>query len=122
MTAIVVVTLIYFMSKWMEPYTITDTSSVVLNELPFMLNNIAEKADETVAGSANLEELTYNLQEFNSFVKDYAAKKGFSAEINYQIIDQGITGRPTAVVFSCIRLWSPTTVLRNCHATQKLFS
>jgi len=122
LTAIVIVTIIYFMSKWMEPYTIIDTSSVVLNEQPFLLNNIVEKADATVAGSNNMEELTYNLQEYSSFVKDYATKKGFASDMGYQILDQNLTGHPTVVVFSCIRLKSPNMFTRNCHAAQKYFS
>jgi len=119
LTAITIATIIYFMSKWMEPYTIIDTSSVVLNEQPFVLNNIAEKADATVAGSADLEELAYNLQEYSGFVSDYATKKGMAGEVDYQILEQSLTGHPTAVVFSCIRMRSPEMTTRNCHAAQK---
>jgi len=115
-TTITIVTMIFFMSKWMEPYTIIDTSSVVLKEQPFLLNNIVEKADVTVAASSP-EDLEYNLQEYMNFITDYAAKKGFAADTQYQILYENMTGHPTAVVFSCLRLKSPDMITRNCHAT-----
>jgi len=116
-TTITIVTMIFFMSKWMEPYTIIDTSSVVLKEQPFVLNNIVEKADATVAVSSS-KDLEYNLQEYMNFVSDYAAKKGFAADTQYQILYENMTGHPTAVIFSCLRLRSPDMTTRNCHAAQ----
>jgi len=74
-TAFVMVSIFYLVSKWMQPYTIPDTSEIVLAEEPFVFNNIEEKALYLVNTSKSCEELVYNLQEFKSYVEDYAFRK-----------------------------------------------
>ncbi|MFH1622986.1 MAG: hypothetical protein ABIA12_00485 [Candidatus Aenigmatarchaeota archaeon] len=74
-TAFVMVSIFYLVSKWMQPYTIPDTSEIVLAEEPFVFNNVKEKALYLVNTSSSCEELVYNLQEFKSYVEDYAFRK-----------------------------------------------
>lgn len=59
----------------MEPYTIIDTSSVAMVEEPFIFNNIVEKANETIYTSKSVDESRYNIQEYKSFVEQYASRK-----------------------------------------------
>lgn len=80
LSAFAIVSIIYFVSRWMEPYTIIDTSSAVSVEEPFIFNNIVEKANETIYISKSSDDLQYNIQEYKNFVQDYASSK------NLQII------------------------------------
>lgn len=96
-SAFTIVTILYFVSRWMEPYTIPDTSIVVWNDEPFILNNIIEKAKDTIRDSEDLEEMNYNLQEFGDFVKEYGLIKNL--DIDFDVIDiievVTVIGEPT---------------------------
>jgi len=74
-TAFVIVSIFYLVSKWMEPYTIPDTSEIALLEEPFIFNNIKEKALDIVNRSTSCEDLINNLDEYKAYVEDYAFKK-----------------------------------------------
>ncbi|MEM7821573.1 MAG: hypothetical protein QXX38_02040 [Candidatus Aenigmatarchaeota archaeon] len=66
----------YFISRWIEPYTIIDTSQVIMMDEIFMFNNIKEKALQTVNSSKSCEDLVYNLEEYSSFIRRYSLEKG----------------------------------------------
>ena len=74
-TAFVIVSIFYLVSKWMEPYTIPDTSEIVLMDEPFIMDNVKEEALAVVDESKSCEELEDNLSEFKSYIEDYAFKK-----------------------------------------------
>ena len=74
-TAFVIVSIFYLVSKWMQPYTIPDTSEIVLAEEPSVFNNIKEKALYVVNTSASCDELVNNLAEYKAYVEDYAFRK-----------------------------------------------
>ena len=74
-TAVVIVSIFYLVSKWMQPYSIPDTSEIVLAEQPFVFNNVKEKALDVVAMSKSCSDLVNNLDEFKSYVDTYAFKK-----------------------------------------------
>jgi len=74
-TAFVIVSIFYLVSKWMQPYTIPDTSEIVLAEEPSVFNNIKEKALDIVATSSSCEELVNSLDEYKAYVEDYAFRK-----------------------------------------------
>ena len=76
LSAFAIVTILYFISSWIEPYTIIDTSAVVFREEPFIFNNIKEKAIEVVKISNSCEELEYNLDEYKNFVENYVLRRG----------------------------------------------
>jgi len=82
-TAFTVVTILYFISQWMEPFTIIDTSSIVWIEEPFIFNNIKEKAEYAINGSKNCADLEYNLEEYRFFAESYASEKGYNLDLNY---------------------------------------
>lgn len=96
-SAFTIVTILYFVSRWMEPYTIPDTSVVVWNDEPFVLNNIIEKAKDTIRDSEDIEEMKYNLQEFGDFVKEYGLIKNL--DIDFDVVDiiemVTVIGEPT---------------------------
>lgn len=97
LSAVAVIGILYFLSRWMEPSTITDTSSVVSMEESFLFNNIKEKAVETVENSKSCEELKYNLDEYKKFVEGYVLKKGEIA-LQYQFIAPCYENPPTPAV------------------------
>ncbi|MCX6820531.1 MAG: hypothetical protein NT016_01095 [Candidatus Aenigmarchaeota archaeon] len=74
-TAVVIVSIFYLVSKWMQPYSIPDASEIVLSEQPFVFNNVKEKALEVVATSSSCSELVDNLDEFKTYVDTFAFKK-----------------------------------------------
>jgi len=74
-TAFVIVSIFYLVSKWMQPYTIPDTSEIVLAEEPYVFNNIKEKALQVVNTSQSCDELVDNLAEYKAYVEDYAFRK-----------------------------------------------
>ena len=62
LTAFSIVTLFFLISNWVQPFSIIDTSAVVLSEEPFIFNNIKENARRTVENSKSCEELKFNLE------------------------------------------------------------
>ncbi len=86
LSAVFIVITIFLMSQWLEPYTITDTSSIIFEQEFFIFNNIKEKAVETVKISKNCEDLNYNLDEFKNFAIDFAFRNGMSLNLTYNII------------------------------------
>jgi hypothetical protein len=75
LTAFAMVSIFYLISTWMEPYNLLDTAEVVLIEEPFVFNNIKEKALEIVNTSTSCQDLVDNLDEYKTFIEDYAFKK-----------------------------------------------
>jgi len=75
LTAFLMVSVFYLISRWIEPYNLLDTAEIVLIEEPFVFNNIKEKATELVNTSTSCAELVDNLEEYKVFIEDYAFKK-----------------------------------------------
>lgn len=85
LSAVAIITIIFMISQWIEPYTITDTSSIIMNEEFFFFNNVKEKAVETVMKSKDCEDLFFNLGEYKAYVEKFASTKTFSLNLNYTI-------------------------------------
>jgi hypothetical protein len=85
LSAFAIVSILYLVSRWIEPSTIPDTSSVALMEESFIFNNIKEKAIYAVNGSKSCEDLRYNLQEYELFVEDYVLKKGYGIKFDQRV-------------------------------------
>jgi len=117
LSAFAIVTIIYFVSKWMEPYTIIDTSSVVMVEEPFIFNNIAEKAAEVVKQSKNCDDLKYNLEEYKVFVEKYGISKNFDISLIYSI-SQPCNDNDLTTTFG-LSLKSPRTSISSQFAARK---
>ncbi len=75
LTGFVIVSVFYLVSRWLEPYTIIDTSMVVMGDETFIFNNIKQEALDVVAESKDCKELVNNLEEYKHYVEDYAFKK-----------------------------------------------
>jgi hypothetical protein len=76
LSAFAIVSMLYLISRWMQPSGIIDTSQVALMEEFFVFNNVKEKAIQVVNESKSCEELKYNLDEYKNFVELYALEKG----------------------------------------------
>lgn len=83
LTAVAVATILFFISRWIQPVILTDTSSVVLSEEAFTFDNIKEKAANAVSRSENCDDLHYNLQEYKNFVDELALEKNYKIELEY---------------------------------------
>jgi hypothetical protein len=83
LSALTIVTILYFLSRWLEPSTVIDTSSVALSEESFVFNYIKEKTFDVVNSSRNCEELNFNLQEYKQAAEDYALSKNYRLDFNY---------------------------------------
>lgn len=75
LTGFVIVSVFYLVSKWLEPYTIIDTSAVAMTEEPFIFNNIKQEALDIIQESKNCEDLQNSLGEYKHYVEYYAFKK-----------------------------------------------
>lgn len=81
--AFAIVTVMFFLSQWIEPFRILDTSSAVLNDEIFIFNNIHEQAEKIVLTSGNCEDLKFNLEEFKSTAVKFLAVKNMELTFNF---------------------------------------
>jgi hypothetical protein len=113
LSAVTIVSVLYFVSRWVEPFSIIDTSQSAMLEEPFLFNNIKEKAIETVNSSKSCRELRYNLEEFKNFVEGYTKTKNLIV-FSYQFPAPCIENPPSpAVVEFNISLFSPKTKIND---------
>ena len=85
LTTVAIVTILFFVGRWVDPLTQVDTSTIVLSEELFTFDNIQEKTAAVVKNSENCEELEYNLQEYNNFIRDFARDKNYKITFEYSI-------------------------------------
>lgn len=85
LSAFAIVSILYLVSSWIQPYTILDTSSAVLQQGPFVFNNLKEKAIATVNISKTCTDLMYDLDEYNNFITNYASSQNVNANFTYTI-------------------------------------
>jgi hypothetical protein len=117
LSAFAIVSIIYFVSRWMEPYTIIDTSSVVSVEEPFIFNNIVEKANETIYTSKSSDDLQYNIQEYKNFVEGYASSKNLQIIFDTSKLNIGST--TTGSIF--IQISSPRMTINKTLSVFRSF-
>jgi hypothetical protein len=120
LSAFAIATILYFVSKWIQPAAIIDTSEIGLMEEPFIFNNIVEKAIETIRSSKSCEELQYNLDEYKIFVENFARERGKWA-FYYQIFSpcQLPTGEeiPTLIELNLTLISPKLNISRAMHET-----
>ena len=75
LTGFVIISIFYLVSKWLEPYNVIDTSSVIMAEEPFIFNNIKQESLRIIEHADSCNELVKSLEEFKYFVEDYAFRK-----------------------------------------------
>lgn len=124
LSAFAIVTTIFFLSQWIEPYTITDTSSIASMEEPFIFNNIVEKARISFVTSKDCDELFYNMDEYKNFVNSYARSKNlvlnftnYSAIVCDAPVEMGVTLKSPKVImmrkFTCF--YNSTILAGTCQ-------
>jgi len=84
LTSVVIISVFYALSKYINPYAFIDTSKAVDGGEIFFFNNVKEKAIKTVEISAP-SELEDNLEEYKNFVETVAGKKGYTLSFDYVI-------------------------------------
>lgn len=85
LSAFVIVSILYLISSWIQPYTIPDTSAVVLQQEPFVFNNLKEKAFATVSISKTCTDLIYDLDEYKNFIVSYSSAQNINFNFTYSI-------------------------------------
>ncbi|MBI2543410.1 MAG: hypothetical protein HYW24_04460 [Candidatus Aenigmarchaeota archaeon] len=85
LSAVAIITILYFVSRWLEPSTVIDTSYIVLLEEPFTLDNIFEKTVNVVTAADDCTNLDYNLLEYKDFIEDFALDKNYRIYFDYAI-------------------------------------
>ena len=85
LSAFAIVSLLYIISSWIQPFTIIDTSAIILMKEPFIFNNLKEKAISTVNISKSCDDITYNLDEYQNFVQSFATGQNLNLTYNYSI-------------------------------------
>jgi hypothetical protein len=83
LTAFTIVGILYLISSWIQPFTIVDTSAVILLEEPFIFNNLKEKTITTVNISKTCDDLFYNLDEYSNFIQSFASGKNLQLVFYY---------------------------------------
>lgn len=83
LTTVAIVTILFFVSRWVEPLTQADTSAIAQLEEFFTFDNIREKTNANVKNSENCDDLNYNLQEYKSFIDNFAREKNYKISFNY---------------------------------------
>ncbi|MDI6806681.1 MAG: hypothetical protein QMD14_02590 [Candidatus Aenigmarchaeota archaeon] len=76
LSAFAIVSIVYFMARWVEPFTIIDVSEVASLEEAFLFNNVKEKAIDVIKQSKSCDDLQYNLEEYKNFVEIYVIERG----------------------------------------------
>ena len=85
LSAFAIISILYFLSKWLQPTTIPDTSSIAAMDEPLIFNNIREKTFAVVNGSKNCEEIQFNLDEFKQTIDNFVTEKNYIIELDYAI-------------------------------------
>ena len=108
LSVVAIVGVLYFLSRWLEPTTTSDASSIVLIEEPFVFNNIKEKAVDVVKLSKDCEELNYNLREYKTFVENYVIEKNYLVDLDYSYLS--CASGSTIVSFQITLVSTRTTI------------
>ncbi len=112
-----IVSILYIVSRWVEPFTIVDTSSAALQDAPFIFNNIVEKLILTINSSKSCDDLTNNLDEYINFVNKFALEKSYVININCQILSCPVLPPSASVSCPSIYFRSPTVYINRTIPT-----
>lgn len=85
LSAVAIVTILFFVSRWIGPTTQIDTSTNALSEELFTFDNIKEKTTSVVKNSESCDDLNYNLQEYKNFIDNFAREKNYKIGFTYTI-------------------------------------
>lgn len=85
LSAFAIVSILFIISQWIEPFRILDASSAVLDDEIFVFNNVKEQTRLVVKNSKSCDDLKFNLQEFKLFLENYFLQKNMRLVFNYNI-------------------------------------
>ncbi len=83
LTAVAIVTILFFIGRWIGPSAQVDTSSIAASEEFSTFDNIKEKASSVVKNSDSCDDLNYNLQEYKNFIDNFATEKNYKIIFDY---------------------------------------
>lgn len=85
LTTLAVVTILFFVGRWVSPSNQPDTSYIVKSDELSTFDNIKEKASVVVKSSEDCNTLNYNAQEYKKFVDNFAKEKNYRIDFAYSI-------------------------------------
>ena len=85
LSAFAIISILFIISQWVEPFKIIDTSAAVLDDEIFVFNNLKEQSASVVKSSKECNDLKFNLEEFKSFIDNYISQKNMRLTFNYNI-------------------------------------
>lgn len=85
LTTVAIVTVLFFVGRWIDPLTQADASDMAEMEELFTFDNIREKTSTVVKNSENCDDLDYNLQEYKKFIDDFARDKNYKISFAYSL-------------------------------------
>lgn len=78
-----IIGILYFVSRWFQPTTILDTSSIASMDEPFIFNNIRENVFTVVNGSESCQDIKFNMEEFKNYAEYYGVRKNLKLVFDY---------------------------------------
>ncbi len=85
LSAFAIISILFVISQWVEPFKIIDTSSAILDDEIFVFNNLKEQSILAVKNSKDCNDLKFNIEEFKLFVDNYILQKNMRLTFNYVI-------------------------------------
>jgi hypothetical protein len=83
LAAFAMVTVMFFISSWIEPFRVLDTSSAVLNEEVYIFNNVHEQIEKVVKTSGSCESMRFDIEELRSTVAKLLSQKNMRMTFTY---------------------------------------
>ena len=111
LTAVAIVAILFFVGKWLDVSTQSDTSYIVLSQESFIFDNIFEKTTDVIKNSENCDNLNYNLQEYKSFISGIALEKNYKLRFDYNVPSCSDTIGATNTISFNMRIQSETSDL-----------
>ncbi|NCO97529.1 MAG: hypothetical protein COY38_03635 [Candidatus Aenigmarchaeota archaeon CG_4_10_14_0_8_um_filter_37_24] len=102
LTSVMIVFVFFSLSKYVNQYSLIDTSKVAEGAETFMFENIKEKAIKTIHIS-NFNNVDGRLQTYKDFVQDMANDRGYKLTFDYQVV-------PPKVFFNMILMSEKYTI------------
>ncbi len=97
LSTVAIVTILFFVGRWVDPLAQSDTSGIAGMEELFTFDNIQEKTSSVVKNSDNCDDLNFNMQEYKSFIENFASEKNYKIKFAYLVPSCSEEGATVAV-------------------------
>ncbi len=114
LSAVAIVTVLVYINRLVQPFSIIDTSQVVLGNEIFLFNDVKEKAFVSVQGAQTCNDALFDLQEYQNFVQQFAIQKGYL--LSFSFTNTGCPTQNSLITFNVNQtLVSSSKVLQSIY-------